>query len=73
MVLDLPRSGEKTASFELQGPDWYRAFVSPFDQAMRDAALRYVVFPRLLDTEEMGTMKLIDALPANLVWIYKLD
>ena len=23
--------------------------------------------------EEMGTMKLIDALPANLIWIYKLD
>lgn len=73
MVLDLPRPGERTASFQLQGPDWYRAFVSPFDQAMREQGLRYVVFPRLLKTEEMGTMRLIDALPANLIWIYKLD
>ena len=73
IVLDLPRSGERTASFQLQGTDRYRTFVSPFDQTMRDAALRYVVFPRLLTTEEMGTMKLIDALPANLIWIYKLD
>ena len=73
MVLDLPRSGERTASFQLQGPDWYRAFVSPFDQTMRDQGLRYIVFPRLLKTEEMGTMELIDALPANLIWIYKLD
>jgi len=40
---------------------------------MRGAALRYVVFPRLLNTHEMGKMKLIDALPANLIWIYKLD
>jgi hypothetical protein len=40
---------------------------------MRDQGLRYVVFPRLLKAEETGTMKLIDALPANLIWIYKLD
>ncbi len=73
MVLELPRPGERTASFQLQGPDWYRVFVSPFDQTMRDSALRYVVFPRLLNPEEMGTMKLIDALPANRIWIYKLD
>jgi hypothetical protein len=73
MVLDLPRSGERTASFQLQGPDWYRAFISPFDQAMREQSLRYVVFPRLLNAEEMGTMRLIDALPASLIWIYKLD
>ncbi|MEY2489504.1 MAG: hypothetical protein QOC70_1446 [Verrucomicrobiota bacterium] len=72
MVLDLPRPGERTASFQLQGPDWYRAFVSPLDQAMRDQGLRYVVFPRLLKAEEMGTMTLLDALPANLIWIYKL-
>lgn len=73
VFLDLPRAGEKTVSFQLQGPDWYREFVSPFDQNMRDAALRYVVFPRLLATEEMGPMKLIDAMPANRIWIYKLD
>jgi hypothetical protein len=73
MVLDLPRSGQGTASFQLQGPDWYRVFVSPFDQAMREQGLKYVVFPRLLKAEEMGTMRLIDALPANLIWIYKLD
>ena len=73
MVLDLPRSGETAPSFHLQGPDWYRAFVSPFDKAMREQGLRYVVFPRLLKAEEMGTMRLIDALPANLIWIYKLD
>jgi hypothetical protein len=40
---------------------------------MRDQALRYVVFPRLLKSEEMGTMKLIDALPENLIWIYRID
>jgi hypothetical protein len=40
---------------------------------MQDVALRYVVFPRLLTTEEMGTMTLIDALPSNQIWIYKLD
>ena len=73
VFLDLPRSGEKTASFQLQGADWYRAFVSPFDQTMRDQGLRYVVFPRLLASEEMGPMKLLDALPANRIWIYKLD
>lgn len=69
----LPRSEEGTASFQLKGPDWYQVFVSPFAQAMRDANLRYVVFPRLLGPEEMATMKLIDALPANHIWIYKLD
>jgi hypothetical protein len=73
VFFDLPRSGEKAASFELQGPDWYRAFISPFDQAMRDRGLRYVVFPRLLTAEETGTMTLIDALPANLIWIYRLN
>ena len=73
VFFDLPRAGEKTASFQLQGPDWYRTFVSPFDQTMRDAALRYVIFPRLLTPEEMGPMKLIDALPENLIWIYQLD
>ena len=69
----LPRSDEVAASFQLKGPDWYQVFVSPLAQAMRDANLRYVVFPRLLGPEEMGTMKLIDALPANHIWIYKLD
>ncbi len=73
VLLDLPLSAETTASFELKGPDWYRVFVSPFDKAMRDANLRYVVFPRSLAPEEMGKMKLIDALPGNLIWIYKLD
>ena len=73
VVLGLPRSGEKTPSFQLKGADWYQAFVSPFDPAMRDAGLRYVVFPRPLTPEEMGTMKLIDALTENHIWIYKLD
>jgi hypothetical protein len=73
VFFDLPRAGERTASFKLEGADWYRAFVSPFDPAMREAALKYVVFPRVLTSEEMGPMKLIDALPANRIWIYKLD
>jgi hypothetical protein len=73
VFLDLPPSAETPAAFELKGADWYRISVSPFDQAMQDANLRYVVFPRLLRPEEMGAMKLIDALPANHIWIYKLD
>ena len=47
VVLDLPRSGETTASFQLQGPDWYRAFVSPFDQTMRDRGSEICCFPAL--------------------------
>jgi hypothetical protein len=73
VFLDLPLSTATAVSFELKGADWYRVFVSPFNDAMRDANLRYVVFPRLLAPKETGTMKLIDALPANHIWIYKLD
>jgi hypothetical protein len=40
---------------------------------MREANLKYVIFPRSLAPDEMGTMKLIDALPANRIWIYEID
>jgi hypothetical protein len=73
MTLRLPPPGIRTASFKLTATDFYNAFISPFDETMQDVALRYVVFPRLLTTEEMGTMTLIDALPSNQIWIYKLD
>jgi hypothetical protein len=73
MALDLPRPGELAARFEAVGGDSYRAFVSPFDPALRQAGLKYVVFPRMLSPEEIGGMKLIDALPENFLWIYKLD
>jgi hypothetical protein len=73
VVMGLPLPEGAPASFELQGTDWYLLRVSPFDNAMREANLKYVIFPRSLAPEEMGNMKLIDALPANLIWIYQLD
>jgi hypothetical protein len=71
--MGLPLAEGGAASFELQGTDWYLLRVSPFDNAMREANLKYVIFPRSLAPDEMGNMKLIDALPANLIWIYELD
>jgi hypothetical protein len=73
IALDLPRPGDAAAHFETVLGDSYRAFVSPFDPALRQAGLKYVVFPRLLSPGEIGTMKLIDALPENLLWIYEIE
>ena len=73
VVMERPLPEGAPASFELQGTDWYLLRVSPFDNAMRESNLKYVIFPRSLAPEEMGNMKLIDALPANLIWIYQLD
>ena len=47
VVLDLPRSGETTASFQLQGPDWYRAFVSPVRSNNARAGSEIRHFPAL--------------------------
>jgi hypothetical protein len=73
VVFGLPAPDATTASFDLRGADWYQMFVSPFDQTLREEGLRYVVFPRPLPPEEIGPMKLIDALPASQIWIYKLE
>lgn len=72
IVFGLPRKGEIAARFESVAGDAFRAFVSPFDPVLQQAGLKYVVFPRLLTSEEMGPMKLIDALPENLIWIYEI-
>lgn len=71
--LGLPRAGDTTATFEPMAGDFCLLFVSPFDRILREAGLKYVVFPRLLSPAEMGSMKLIDALPQNLLWIYELE
>jgi hypothetical protein len=71
--LNLPPPGHPTALFKPLAEDSYQLFVSPFDEAMKEAGLKYVIFPRLLDKDEIGTLKLIAVLPANLIWIYKID
>lgn len=74
IVFGLPKEAGTPVSFELQrGADSYRAFVSPQHPALRAAGLKYVVFPRPLAGEEMRSMELIDSLPENLLWIYRLN
>jgi hypothetical protein len=73
IMLGLPEPGETAPQFLLHHGDSYQASVSPFEPAFRARGLKYVVFPRLLNDQEKGPLKLIDALPENLIWIYKLD
>ena len=73
IALNLPPPGDMKAYFRSVADDSYQAFVSPFHPAMRAVGLRYVVFPRPLGDEERGTLRLIDALPANFIYIYKVD
>jgi hypothetical protein len=73
VVFAWPGEGQEKPTFVLQGADWYRAVVSPFHSSMSDLALIYVVLPRPLSVAEMGSMELIDSLPQNSIWIYKLQ
>jgi hypothetical protein len=72
IALNLPRPSDTAPAFEVVSGDFYRAFISPFHPALREAGLRYVVFPRLLGPAEAGTMKLIATLPDNQLSIYRL-
>ena len=72
IAFGLPRPSDTGPAFEVVSGDFYRAFISPFHPALREAGLRYVVFPRLLDPTEAGTMKLVATLPENQLSIYRL-
>jgi hypothetical protein len=73
ILLGRPQTSTAATTFKLMGPDCYWLLIRPSDLAMREASLKYVVFPHALNPEEKGTMKLIDALPASRFWIYKID
>ncbi|MGI8891006.1 MAG: DUF7654 domain-containing protein [Chthoniobacterales bacterium] len=74
ITLNLPPAGETRVHFRPLGKmtDGYRLFVRPDHPALQAAGLRYAVFPRILNAGERGTMRLIDALPANLIYIYRV-
>jgi hypothetical protein len=69
----LPRPGEAEPHFEFATADSYRVFVRPTDPVLRHHGLSFVVFRRVLAPNETEGMRLIDALPANRIWIYQID
>jgi hypothetical protein len=68
----LPRGNSTAPEFKVASGDFYWAFLSPLEPALRQAGLKYVIFPRQLSASESGPMKLRAALPENLLWIYQL-
>jgi hypothetical protein len=72
IVFRLPGNDEAKTRFELASPDAYRAMIAPTNPALRNAGLKYVVFPRRLAEAEMTGMKLIDATSSQ-IFIYKLE
>jgi hypothetical protein len=73
VVFRLPRPGESESHFEFATVDSYRVFVRPTDPVLRHEGLSFVVFRRPLAPAEGEGMRLIDALPANRIWIYQVD
>jgi hypothetical protein len=73
IIFRLPRPGEAEPHFEFATADSYRVFVRPTDPVLRHHGLSFVVFRRLLAPNETEGMRLIDALPANRIWIYQID
>ncbi len=50
----------------------HRAFIHPTHPALRAAGVRYAVFPRALDPDEMAGLELLRPLPERRMWIYRI-
>jgi hypothetical protein len=72
-IFQQPLPADTMPRFELASRDAYRAFVAPTNAILRDAGLKYVIFPRPLEEAEMAGMKLIDAMTSNKIFIYELE
>ncbi len=73
IVFRLPSVDEVNPRFELASVDAYRTMVAPTNPALRNAGLKYIVFPRRLSEAETAVLKLMDMPSPNQIFIYKVE